>query len=367
MKRRTFIQRTAAASAAIYLSSPEISLPGVAADTNSNDDQGLYTNSKTKYPEIPRIESHCHVAGDVNAIANYHALRKLMLDTCGADLAAWINLGDKNHPIPDLAKIMKLGRNRMFCCISDYSAHDGLDIKPQLLKGMLDDGYAGYKIWSGPPHRRLKEGQEGFPYIDDPAHEPTFAKMEEIKMVCASIHIADPNGPYGNRTKWLSDPVAYWKQITAFRKVLERHPNLKVVAAHGLWLMCQDAQIDYLRNMLATFPNLHVDLAATFQYNYMVNPDNLRDFMIEWSDRILFGTDVGRWDDPSKNDWYAQRYFQCFQILETDHEIKGGFFDQQKTQGLALPKEVLEKIYFRNAMRVYPKARQHFEKLGYSI
>jgi hypothetical protein len=39
--------------------------------------------------------------------------------------------------------------------------------------------------------------------------------------------------------------------------------------------MCQDAQVDYLRNMLATFRNLNVDLAATFQY-YLIQFFNLQ-------------------------------------------------------------------------------------------
>ena len=92
------------------------------------------------------------------------------------------------------------------------------------------------------------------------------ARMEALGVVAASMHIADPNGPFGNRTKWCPDPVEYWRMIRAFTNVLEKHPDLVVVGAHGLWLLCQDAQIDYLRYLLSTYPNLYVDLAATYQY-----------------------------------------------------------------------------------------------------
>jgi uncharacterized protein len=327
----------------------------------------VWAQEKTQYPDIPRIDAHTHAGIDQDNIAAYLDLREVMKRVHNVDYAMWINLGDSKKPIENYDEVMKAGKGRMLCCISDYSPHTGLKIPPSELQKCLDQGYIGYKIWSGPPHRRLKPGQKGYPYVDDPAHDPTFAQMEKIGMVGASIHIADPNGPWGDRTEWLPDPVEYWKQITAWRHVLERHPNLTAVTAHGIWLMCQDAQIDYLRNMLSTFPGLHIDLAATFQYFHMVNRENLRSFMIEYADRILFGTDVSRWSGKKETKRKAQRYFQCFQILETDKTIAGGFFDQKETQGLALPREVLEKIYYKNAMRIYPHVKESMIKLGYDV
>jgi hypothetical protein len=327
----------------------------------------LQAQDTTSFPEIPRIDVHTHVANDLSAISNYHKLREILKQNHGIEMAMWINLGDRNKPINSYDEVISAGMGRILCCISDYSAHDGLKYTPNELPKWLERGYIGYKIWAGPPHRRLKPGQKGYPYIDDPAHEPTFAKMEKIGMVCASIHIADPHGPWGNRTKWLPDSVEYWKEITAWRHVLEKHHDLVVVSAHGMWSLCQDGQIDYLRNMLATFPKLNIDLAATFQYFPFVTRENLRSFMIEYADQILFGTDVGRWIDPTETAQYARRYFRCFQILETDKITKGGFFSQNEIKGLALPKDVLEKIYYKNAMRIYPGLKQSLQQLGYSV
>jgi predicted TIM-barrel fold metal-dependent hydrolase len=137
--------------------------------------------------------------------------------------------------------------------------------------------------------------------------------------------------------------------------VLTKHPNLKVVAAHCSWLICQDAQIDYLRFCLTTFPNLNIDLAATFQYFNMVNYDNLRDFMIEYADRILFGTDIGRWETKEETKNMVKAYNNCFRIMETDDMVEGSFFGNEPIKGLNLPREVLEKIYYKNAIRLYPK------------
>lgn len=132
------------------------------------------------------------------------------------------------------------------------------------------------------------------------------------------------------------------------------------------WLCCQDAQLDYLRNMLSTFPGLSVDLAATFQYFHLVDRDNLRDFVIEYADRVLFGTDISSLPQDQVEQ-RAQRYGQCFDILETEDLVPGGFFDQVPTPGLALPADVLEKIYWRNAVRIYPSLGEGLRDLGYTV
>ena len=318
----------------------------------------------SEYPHIPRIDVHAHIGGNIETIASYLRLREVALETHQIDLAMWIDLGDSKAPETDLEVVEKESQGRVLCCIHDYSAHKGLTHPPEELAQWIAKGYNGYKIWSGPPQRGLKEGEEGYPYVDDPAHEPTFAMMEKEQIVGASIHIADPNGPYGDRHDWLPDPVEYWRNITAWRHVLERHPNLKAITAHMSWLCCQDAQLDYLRNMLSTFPGLSVDLAATFQYFYLVDRENLRSFSIEFADRILFGTDISSF--PGEEiELRARRYFQCFQILETDEMVPGGFFEQSPTRGLALPKEVLEKIYYKNAAKIYPRVGEQLQKLGY--
>ena len=47
--------------------------------------------------------------------------------------------------------------------------------------------------------------------------------------------------------------------------------------------------------------------------------------------------------------------------------VRLGEEGKRKIQGLALPAEVLEKIYFRNAMRIYPHVKANLKNLGYPI
>ena len=109
----------------------------------------LYAQDVTSYPDIPRIDVHTHIAEDVPAIRNYLKMRDLLKQEHQVDLAMWIDLGDKDKTIPDLKTVTTASKGRMLICISDYAAHDGLQIAPEELQGWLDRGYAGYKIGRG--------------------------------------------------------------------------------------------------------------------------------------------------------------------------------------------------------------------------
>ena len=318
-------------------------------------------------PDLPRIDVHTHLGGDTAVIARFLQVRQGLIDRHSADLAMWIDLGTHKALVPDQERSLDAGRGRVLSCIADYSPHEGPAHRPEQLAARMDEGYIGYKIWAGPHSRRLKGGPGVYRYIDDPMHVETFAELERLGMVAASVHIADPNGPFGNRTPWMPDPVEYWREINAWRNVLVRHPGLNAVAAHANWLICQDAQLDYLRNMLATFPGLNVDLAATFQYFHLLDRANLRDFLVQWADRILFGTDVGVLADEQAVTQCVEQYQRCFRMLETDEIVEGGFFSMNPAQGLALPRDVLEKIYYRNAARIYPRIRHQLTELGYRL
>lgn len=317
----------------------------------------------TKYPEIPRIDVHTHVSNSYPGIANYLAMRESLLAIHKIDVAMWINLNDREGGEKSIDTIAEVSKGRIMTTISDFTPHRGLTHKPKDLNDYLKQGYIGYKIWHGPSSRVLNEGEEGIKYIDNPAHEQILAEMEKVGMVLASVHIADPNGPFGNRGKWQADPVEFWRQVVGLERVLQRHPNLVVVAAHCSWLVCQDAQIDYLRYLLSTYPNLYVDLAATFNYYSLVNQDNLRDFMMQYSDRILYGTDEGIYVDRSTISNHVAKYSSTFQILETD-ELSSG---RNPIRGLNLPREVIEKIYYKNALKIYPGLANKMRLLGYKI
>jgi hypothetical protein len=319
--------------------------------------QGQYV---TKYPEIPRIDVHTHLYNNYPAIATYLVLRDSLLINRKIDIAMWINLGRDAIGETGIDTVTKVSKGRVMTAIYDFTPHKGFNHKPEELAGLIKKGYVGFKIWYGPYYRVIKDGETGNKYVDDPANEPMFAAIDKAGILATSIHIADPNGPFGNRGNWAKDPVEFWREVIGMERVLQRHPNMKVIAAHCCWLICQDAQIDFLRYMLKTYPNFYVDLAATEQYYYLPNRENLRDFMVEYADRIMFGTDKGPITTSAIRS-NVNSYARFFQILETEDEITG----RNSMKGLNLPKDVLEKIYYKNAMKLYPGLSQRMASLGY--
>jgi predicted TIM-barrel fold metal-dependent hydrolase len=125
--------------------------------------------------------------------------------------------------------------------------------------------------------------------------------------------------------------------------------------------------VDELAKFLDRYPNAVVDMAArmsNLQYQSNADRDRVRDFLIRYQDRILYATDLTLNPpseeakaqnppiDPTANfaqvaeqvwrsDWtyLATRESQYVSTLKSD------------TQGLGLPKAVIRKIYYENAVR----------------
>ncbi len=318
---------------------------------------------KSEYGDIPRVDVHMHISKPENT-ANYLKVRERLSNENGVDLTAWITLDSRNGPILSSSDMYKSSGGRMLCAFSDYQPHKGVHHTLKDFEEKKKEGFIGYKLWFGPWYRVLDEGEEGIKNVDNQAFDQVFEAARQTGTPMLSMHIADPNGPFGNRMNYIPDPVFFWHEVRAVEDVIRRHPDITIIVAHMVWLVGQDAQLDYLRFMLSTYPNLYVDLAATSQYFNLLNRDNLRDFMIEYSDRILLGTDSGVIGDNQIEN-AADRYARLFAILESNEMVHGSFFGKEDVQGLDLPREVLERIYYQNAMGLYPGLREVIAGKGY--
>ena len=316
--------------------------------------ESLSAQDKNATSAIPRVDVHSHV-GSIERMEHYVKVSEILKDQYGVNLELWIDLNFARQSNGTEQKYLKevdeKYKGRFLPCINDYKISDGLRYSAEELVKWQRRGIVGYKIWVGVS-----------PLIDDAVYDSTFAKMEELGMIGASIHISQPYP-----TKWCDDPVKFWQAHNAWERVLDRHPRLKVVNAHMLDHFNSDEQLDYLMYVLETYPNVHVDLAARFQQFHRMDRDKLRNFMIKYADRILFGTDIGGQPKEGKYNEVAESYYRAFQLLETDKVIKGGFFGKTETKGLALPLGVLEKIYYRNAARLYPRVKAVLIDLGYDV
>ncbi|NQT11949.1 MAG: amidohydrolase family protein [Planctomycetes bacterium] len=356
LTRRAFIRTAAAGSVALTAFGAR---QGPAAPADGAEQ----AESPFTLATMPRVDVHTHIGNTWPILDQVIELRQSLLEKRQADLAMCIGLG-RAEP-PDLVEMRTRYQGRIQFCISDFDLKHGKPFRfsPEDLEHWLEQGVVGFKFYPG--------WQPGI-QIDRAANDPIFDKMEQIGMVAASPHVTNPCGTFGRRTEWFSDPVEFWRQQRAWENVLKKHPRLVVVNAHMLWLCYSDEQLDCLRYMLETYPNLNVDLATTPAFLHAVGRDNLREFMIQYADRILFGTDMASsWFVPALDKQLpnirdkAPQYQRYFDLLETDKELPSGIKDEHKMRGLALPLDVLEKIYFRNAMRIYPHVAEALTELGY--
>jgi predicted TIM-barrel fold metal-dependent hydrolase len=148
---------------------------------------------------------------------------------------------------------------------------------------------------------------------------------------------------------------SYEDQINARDNLLAKHPDLKFIGCH---LGSLEWNVDSLAKRLDKFPNMAVDMSARIchlQYQSAQNRKRVRDFCIKYQDRLLYGTDTG---DSGNSDPVAFRknihetWLDDWKYLSTDDEMTSDKF-RGKFTGLMLPKEVVDKIYSKNAIEWY--------------
>ena len=233
----------------------------------------------------------------------------------------------------------------------------------------LQTGATGIKIWKN-IGMVLKDTSGHYVMIDDPAFEPVFAYLEQNKIPVMG-HLGEPKDCWLPANEMI-DPgaVSYFKenpkyymflhpeapsyneQIDARDTVLKRHPKLDFLGAH---LASLEWSVDELAKRLDRYPNLKVDMAARMypiQYQSKIDREKVRDFMIRYQERILYGTDFEVHDDPALNGdsvrahlhkgWLDQWIY-----MTTDSTIA--------VKGLKLPKQVIDKIYYKNAEKYFRK------------
>ena len=229
----------------------------------------------------------------------------------------------------------------------------------------VEQGAVGVKIWKNIGMEILKSSDQSYLMIDDEFFDPLFEYLSENE-VPVLAHSGEPRNCWlpldemtsnGDRNYYTNNPEFhaylhpeipnYEMQIQARDNVLEKFPNLVFVGAH---LGSLEWSIEEVALRFDKYPNFQVDLSSRLghiQLQSMNRYNGVRDFFIQYSDRILYGTDA--YDNPEKltsslsNDW---KFLSTNQNCESK-DINGNF------KGIDLPEETLYKIYYENATKVY--------------
>jgi len=99
-----------------------------------------------------------------------------------------------------------------------------------------------------------------------------------------------------------------------------------------------------------------VDTAARIPYLMLQPRDRVRAFLIKYQNRVLYGTDLDLmpWEQPDERliHWEAE-YARDWKFFATDERLA---YDGHQVRGLALPENVLRKLYRENTLTWVPGA-----------
>ena len=147
----------------------------------------------------------------------------------------------------------------------------------------------------------------------------------------------------------------YESIIAARDRMLARHLDLTYVGCH---LGSQEWSVDLLATMFDSKKNYAVDLAHRMghvQFQSKADREKVRNFFIKYQDRIMYGTDNEVMDGDDENamkEGFKKTWLQDWKYFVSDEEMTSDYVDGG-LQGLHLPKEVVDKIYYLNAKRWY--------------
>ncbi len=127
-------------------------------------------------------------------------------------------------------------------------------------------------------------------------------------------------------------------------RLLARHPETTWVLAHLSWYA---NDLAHLGRIFDRHPNVHGEVGAIL-YDLGRQPRFAREFFVKYQDRLLFG----------KDSFQPEEYPYYWRVFETDDEYFDYYRDYHafwKLYGMALPDEVLKKLYYGNALRIIPR------------
>ncbi|MBI1901742.1 MAG: amidohydrolase family protein [Planctomycetia bacterium] len=315
-------------------------------------------------PMFPVIDIHNHLGGGKQFLTEERVNRYLTeMDEAGVRTVVNLDGGFGDRLKETVAALDRAypGRFLTFALLN----FDGLDEpdwgvrEAKRLEESFQAGARGLKI-----HKSL-----GLSYrytdgtlmpIDDPKLDPVWETCAKHKKPVV-IHVSDPAAFFTPLDRfnerwhelnanpgWLFYGPKFPKReeiLAQLHRAIEKHPHTTFVNTH----FGNNAEdLESVAKNLDKYPNMYVDIDARIS-ELGRQPYATRRFFLKYADRIMFGTDT----TPRRE---AFRIY--YRFLETDDEYfdcsashhRQGFWN---IYGIYLPRDVLEKVYYRNAARLF--------------
>jgi predicted TIM-barrel fold metal-dependent hydrolase len=312
-----------------------------------------HPRTKAKFPFID-VHNHQRSTADV---------AKLVADMDRIGLAVMVNLsGGSGESFQQGLAALKGAHPKRFVAFAnvDFRRIDEPNFGANAARQLEQDvknGASGLKVFKN-LGMFLTDASGKRVHTDDPRLDPIWDKAGELG-IPVLIHTGEPVAFWSPVDKynerWLelqqfpdrrrSDPkfASFEQTMSEQFNLFRKHPKTKFIAAHLAWL---GNDLGRLGKLLDELPNVSTEIGAVL-HELGRQPRAARAFLIKYQDRVLMGKDI----------WNAEEYATYFRVLETDDE----YFDYYrkrhafwKMYGLALPDDVLKKIYYKNALKLIP-------------
>jgi len=151
------------------------------------------------------------------------------------------------------------------------------------------------------------------------------------------------------------DQPGYEDLMAARDRFVAAHPRLRFVGAHMASL---EYDVDRIAAFLDRFPNATIDMAARLsqvQYQSVRDREKVRNFFIRYQDRVLYGTDLTFGPDAEPAEFRREAHAvwsSDWRYLATGETQRVDMISAD-VPGLALPRAVVDKIYYTNAARIF--------------
>jgi predicted TIM-barrel fold metal-dependent hydrolase len=324
-----------------------------------------------KKPRFPAFDAHNHLGGEFGGGWDKRPLPELLDQLDEAGILHYVDLdgGGSEHLLNahlDHFKQPAPERFHVFGGVDWSQWKDKGDNFPEWaaerLRVQKERGAEGLKIWKS-FGLHVKDHTGELVDVDDARLIPIWETAAELNLPIM-IHVADPVAFFdpvdetnerweelGGHPDWAFTgppfpPFAHI--IEGLASLVTRHARATFIGAH---VGCYAENLAWVVALLDRCPNFHVDISARIG-ELGRQPYTARRFFMKYSDRILFGSDMG----PS-----TEAYRVIYRFLETDDEnfnYNASIVPEQGrwfVHGLYLPDDVLEKVYFRNAERILLK------------
>lgn len=339
------------------------------------------------FARVPKIDTHVHLHG---ALPRFMALAQrdgFQLLTINVDYADFPPIDQQQHDAVALAQAYpaQVAWAATFP-LAGFESPGWTDATLQRLAQARALGAQGVKVWKN-LGLDLRDLAGAAVLIDDARLRPLFDTIEHDGWVLLG-HQAEPRNAWlapaqmttkGDRAYFAGHPQYHmarhpeWPdheaQLAARDRFLQQHLRLPYV---GLHLASLEWSVERLADFLDRFPAATVDLAARIghlQQQAITRRDAVRDFVLRYQDRLLYGSDLARGNEQSDAEFAAEAdaaWRADWRFLVTDERLTSADLDAP-FRGLALPAAVVDKLYRHNARRVFARAWRYDEVKTESI